>query len=118
MGLLDGVSGFIKENPLVSTGGALATGVVLGVGTAAIVGKIKSNRGNKRKRKSSRRNRKKHPRHEKRHQHYGYKEVKSRRKRKSKHSRKGLHYTKKGQPYIILASGKAKFVKKTKRRNR
>lgn len=36
-----------------------------------------------------------------------------RRKRKGKKRRSGrLHYTKKGQPYIILASGKARFVKK------
>jgi Ni/Co efflux regulator RcnB len=26
--------------------------------------------------------------------------------------RKGTHFTKKGQPYIILASGKAKFIKR------
>lgn len=32
--------------------------------------------------------------------------------------RKGIHYTKKGQPYIILKSGKARFIKKTKGRKR
>jgi hypothetical protein len=26
--------------------------------------------------------------------------------------RKGIHYTKYGQPYKILASGKARFIKK------
>jgi hypothetical protein len=31
---------------------------------------------------------------------------------------KGIHYTKKGQPYKILANGRARFIKKTKRRNK
>jgi len=32
--------------------------------------------------------------------------------KKSRKSRKGVYHTKNGQPYIILASGKAKFIKK------
>lgn len=38
--------------------------------------------------------------------------------KRSKKARRGIHYTKKGQPYIILRSGKARFIKKTKRRTR
>ncbi|MBA7684112.1 hypothetical protein ES703_92502 [subsurface metagenome] len=39
------------------------------------------------------------------------------RKYKTK-KRAGIHYTKKGQPYKILASGKARFIKKSKGRGR
>jgi len=44
-----------------------------------------------------------------------------RKKRLAKGKKKRVgktYYTKKGQPYKILASGKAKFIKKTKRRRR
>ncbi len=36
----------------------------------------------------------------------------------SKRSRKGLHYTKNGQPYKILANGRARFVSKSNRRKK
>jgi hypothetical protein len=40
------------------------------------------------------------------------------RRRKGSH-RRGTHYTKNGQPYIILKSGKARFIKKhSKRRHK
>jgi len=39
----------------------------------------------------------------------------AKRSRKSS-SRRGIHYTKKGQPYILLRSGKARFIKKRSKR--
>ena len=43
------------------------------------------------------------------------------RKRKAKRSkyhtrRRGVHYTKNGQPYVILSSGKSRFIKKKNKR--
>jgi ribulose kinase len=49
---------------------------------------------------------------------------KRKRKLKKRHNSGGkkrsgkVKYTKKGQPYIILRSGKARFIKKSKRRNK
>lgn len=42
------------------------------------------------------------------------KRYKTKRSKRSK-SRKGVKYTKNGQPYIILASGKARFIKGKRR---
>lgn len=37
-------------------------------------------------------------------------------KSKSNKSRRGIRYTKNGQPYKIMANGRARFIKKTKRK--
>jgi len=41
-----------------------------------------------------------------------------RRKRKGRRGtkRRGVHYTKNGQPYVIMSSGKAKFIKRKRRK--
>lgn len=120
MGLTDGIAGIIENNPIASTVGAAAIGIGVGVGASAIVGSISS----KKTRTSARR---KHKKHTKR----GWKQDRARfnksqkwevayRKHKRKHhkkshkskSKKGIHYTKKGQPYKIMANGRARFIKK------
>jgi len=107
MGLIDEIKGIASSNTGVAIGSAL-TGAILGAGVTSLI---------KRKKSKSRRSRRSHPRHEKKHQHYGRHEVANRKRKKKSHSRRkgGIHYTKKGQPYIILSSGKARFVKKKRR---
>lgn len=47
-----------------------------------------------------------------------YYRTKRRRNTRTTKSRRGIHYTKNGQPYKILANGRARFVKKSKGRAR
>ena len=121
MGLLDNAIGTAKENMGLVAIGAGVAGVGAGLGIAALVG----GKTKKKARKSSTKRRR--ITHTKR----GWKQDRKRkskqkwevayRKHKRKHhskSKRGIHYTKKGQPYKILASGKARFIKKTKRRAR
>jgi len=115
----------MAEIPKVSSGDVLALGSAVFVGGVAgyVAGKH-----SKKTKKNGRRGRRKRGRGRRRitHTSRGWKQDRKRkskqswevayRKRKKKSgkrkSRRGLHYTKKGQPYIILKSGKARFVKK------
>lgn len=114
-GIGDNVTEFISEKPI--TAAAIGAGVV-GAGVAVA---IAASSGKKSKRNSSKKGRSRDrkfiskQKHEQRYK----RKTKGKRYKTKKHSkRKGVHYTKKGQPYIILSSGKAKFIKKTKRRNK
>jgi len=125
-GIFGSIHGVIKENPLASTVGAVGAGLVAGVGASAIVGAIKSR---KNKRSTSRNSRKRGSRikHTKR----GWKQDRARRskqkwevayrRRKNKKVRKSrgrVRYARKtGQPYILLANGKAKFIKGKRRKS-
>lgn len=102
---LNSVMGIIQDHPVGSTvvGGGAAVGAVLG--TTAIIKrkrKKKSKRSYSRKKRSARRNRRR-----KRSRRTPY----TARKRKDR-SHKRIRYTKTGQPYIIMASGKARFISK------
>ncbi len=113
--------GAIKDNPVTS---AVAVGGVA-LGTAGVAGLIVSS--SKKKRKSSRRSVRKRGRRIK-HTKRGWKQDRKRRskqkwevayqRRKRKHnkskSKRGIHYTKKGQPYKIMSNGRARFIKKSK----
>lgn len=118
---LSTVEGIVRDNTTAVVGSAVVVGAV---GGAVITSVIQSKTGTS---KSSKKKRAK-IKHTKR----GWKQDRARRskqkweiayqkrKRKKKHhshskKRKGMHYTKNGQPYIILASGKARFVKKHRR---
>lgn len=102
-GIVASVVNYVKENPVKS---AVAAATVVGVGALAVKALTKK-KTTKRKKKSTTKRRKS-----------------SRRSRKSKkkkygtsrqYKRKGgktVYYTKNGQPYIKLASGKARFVRK------
>lgn len=130
--LVEGVgtaSEFVRKNPVTSAA-TVAGGVLAGVTAVQIVRKArkkssktkaKSKKTTVRKTKSKR---KKYSGHTKR----GWKldrakrskekhELAYQRRKKSK-SKKGIHYTKNGQPYKILANGRARFIKKTKGRKK
>lgn len=96
--------------------GAGVAAVGAGVLGAALIG---SNRKKKASTKRGRARDRKYVSKQKHERNYKRKTPGKRYKsRKSKRtSRKGIKYTKNGQPYIILASGKARFIK-GKRRNK
>jgi len=98
------VTGFIKQNVgAIGAGiGGVAIGGVLGYAAGAASSKSrKSNSAKSRKRKG-----------------YVYHKSKGRRTPRTAgkgkdRSSKRIRYTKNGQPYVIMASGKAKFIKKS-----
>lgn len=127
MALLEGgitkLTTAFSNNPVAIASGIAGAGVAVGVGTAAVVGAVKS-RKSKRSKSRNVRSRSRRIKHTKR----GWAQDRKRRskqkweiayqKRKRKSHRKGVHYTKNGQPYIILSSGKARFIKGKRRAKR
>lgn len=124
MGLIDNVTGIVKDNPLATAVGAGVVGVGAGVAIGAAIGA----RNKKKTRKSSiKRKRIKHTKRgwaqDRRRFNKRQKWEVAYRKRKKKHGksrskqRRGkVYYARKtGQPYIILSSGKAKFIKGKRR---
>jgi len=111
MGIMD----ILRRHPALSGG---AVGVVIGGGITNIIGRIRSRR-KKTKRKASsstrrRKNRKRGTTTRKRSSSF-----KSRRKRAfASASSKKIRMTKNGQPFIILASGKARFISKKSAKSR
>jgi hypothetical protein len=114
-GVLDNVVGFVKEN-------AVAVGVGAGVVSAGIIGTTLALSGSSTKKKARRSTTKKGRSRDRKfkskqkwEQKYKrkrkFKVYKSKKSSKSKH-KKGIHYTKKGQPYRLLSNGKARFIKK------
>jgi hypothetical protein len=98
-----------NQTAFITGGAGLAVGAALGAGAVALSNRKKSN-----KRKSSK-SKSKRKRSAKRSTGRGAK--KRRRNGKSrKTSLRRIHRTKTGQPYIILASGKARFIKKSSAR--
>ena len=112
---------FVSEKPLTSAG--IATGVV-GASTLGVVAATKSSKKRKKKTSKGRSRDRKFISKQKHEQAYirrkkrkgkkitrkRYKTKSSKRKTKKKVGK--VYYTKRGQPYKILASGKAKFIKK------
>ena len=97
-------SEFVRKNPVTSSvgvaGGVLAAGTIIQIA--------------RKRRKSSRKVKKKVTRSRKKKRPTRRKVSKKRKHHKGKHrGTKAIHLTKKGQPYIILASGKARFIKKS-----
>jgi len=128
MGLLDGVSNFVEANPLATAAGAVGLGVAAGLGTAAIIGSTNKGKSKRTKTRNSRKRgrRIKHTkrgwkqdrkrRSKQKWEVYYQKHKKKKRKTRSSSSRR-VHYAKKtGQPYVLLASGKAKFIKGKRRK--
>ena len=119
-----GLNEFVSDNK--TTIGYIASGVAgaaLGAGIGYLVGKKSAQKkrasksGSKRKRSSrsgSGRARDRRYISKQKHERYYAKTHPKRRKtgKYYKSRKKGRHYTKNGQPYIILKSGKARFVKK------
>ena len=106
----------------IALGAGVTAGVVaLGVGAVVLAKKRKARKKKGRMSAHARDRRfKSKEKHEQRHKRKRKYKVYKRKgwihpKRNSKGNR-GVKYTKHGQPYIILKSGKARFIKKTKRR--
>lgn len=121
--LIDEGLAFVGENPVgTAVGAAVGGAVVGGIATGLIVSASKKKRVSKARTSRKRGRRIKHTKR-------GWKqdrkrrskqkwEVAYQRRKKSGSKRRGkVYYAKKtGQPYIILASGKAKFIKGKRRK--
>jgi uncharacterized protein YcfJ len=110
-------SGLISNPIATAVGGAVGGAVIGGLVTAAVI-KSTGKKSSKSRASGKRGNRIKHTKRgwlqdRKRRSKQKW-EVAYQRRKKHKKSKKskGIHYTKNGQPYKILASGKARFIKK------
>jgi len=119
---LKNVRQFIEDNPYESAaiGAVAAGGVALGgvvIGSAISKKTKKKTRKSSSKKKSTKRTKKKKLTARQRY----VRKIKKRPGRQSPYtagarkdrSRKRIRYTKNGQPYVLMASGKARFIKKT-----
>lgn len=115
--LMESAVGLAKEHTVLTALGASVVGAGVALGASSLVGASKKS-STRSVRKGN--NRIKHTKR-------GWKQDRARfnrrqkwevayRKRKKSKSRKGVKYTKNGQPYIILASGKARFIKGKRRK--
>ena len=101
-----GIGDLLKDHPAISAG---IGGAVIGAGAVAIAGAVRRRRKKVKRaprRKTTRKKvRKKSTR-------------KTAKRRTKKQSRKKIRFTKNGQPFIILPSGKARFISKKSARIR
>lgn len=126
------VAGIVQDNPIstaaLAGGVGVAAGVTAGVLGSAVVRKVKrkkskSRRGRKRdhryisKQKHERRRIRKRPGKIYKRKGLWLSRTKKYRARRKMTRRKGVHYTKNGQPYVLLRSGKARFIKRKGGRN-
>lgn len=116
-GLVDEVKGILGSTGTAAIGGAVAgsalTGAVI-LGTSALTSNgSKRNTKTRRKITHTKRGWKQdRARRSKQKWEVAYQKHKRKHHKKHSRSRKGKHYTKNGQPYIILKSGKARFIKR------
>jgi hypothetical protein len=116
--LVSSAEQFIKDNiGTIGAGvGGLAVGSALGVATGLKMARARRKTTRKRKtRKSHPATRKKRKTRRIQHKRRVRRTPRTAGKRKDT-SHKRIRHTKKGQPYIILASGKARFIKKSSAR--
>lgn len=115
------VASFVTEHP-VAVGAGVAGAAALGAGIVALASsrsKTKTKRKTGKKIKHTSRGWKQdRARRSKQKWEVAYQKRKRKHKSRRGNKRRGKHYTKNGQPYIILKSGKARFIKKTKRRHK
>jgi len=114
-GISNKIEGILGDGSSAALGGAVVGSALTG---AAIVGvnavkKSRSKRGGKRIKHTPRGWKQDRSRRSKQKWEVAYRKRKAKKSRS--HKRKGVHYTKNGQPYVIMASGKARFIKKRKR---
>jgi len=105
--LVQDVKSFVSANPL---GTALGVGAVVGTGALVATAIVKAKRKKSTKRKTSRK--KTSSSRSRRTKRKGRRTPRTAGKGKDR-STKRIRYTKKGQPYVIMKSGKARFIKKT-----
>lgn len=115
------VSGFVASNPLASAGVAAGVGAVIGAGAIGIVTSPNGTRKKTRNKKKRKNKKITHTRRgliqDRRRKSKQKWEVAYRKRKKNKNSRsrKGVKYTKNGQPYILKANGQARFIKGKRR---
>lgn len=111
---LSNVSNLIGENPLASTAIAAGTGVVVGAGTtAAIMGISKKKKSSSKKK--YKKNKKSSSKRSKKRKGNNRKTPRTAGKGKDR-STKRIRYTKRGQPYVIMRNGRARFIKRSSAR--
>lgn len=101
------VSEFVRNNPVIS-GGAIALGGATIVSGLVVASKSRTKKKTTKKRTTKKRKKTK----SKKRKTKGRRTPHTAGKRKDR-STKRIRYTKKGQPYVITRSGKAKFIKKS-----
>lgn len=121
IGIGEDVKEFVQEKPLAAAGIGVAALGVAALGAAVVIkGKKKksnSKRKTGRKIKHTRRGwRQDQKRVSKQKWEKAYQRRKKRSGKKTKKRTGKIYYTKKGQPYKMMASGKARFIKKRKGR--
>jgi hypothetical protein len=115
---IQSINQYLGANPLVAsaTSGVIGAGIGASITAAAMRKTRRKTKKRKSKRRSghSRKRRSKHYHHRrgKKTRRAGY----HKKRGKIGFSHKQIHYTKNGQPYIILPSGKARFIKKSSSR--
>jgi len=110
----EGLSGFIgeAEDKLATPLGAAIGGAVLGAATTgAVYGLTSTVKKSAKKRKKAKKSYSKKKKRSK-----SYKYARTAGKRRDRSTRR-IRTTKNGQPYVILASGKARFISKSSARN-
>lgn len=115
---IKGITGSFTSGQAIALGAGAAT-----VGGAAVLGgAMLASKGKKRKKRIAHTKRglkQDRKRKSKQKWEVAYRNRKKKGKRKAKKSSKRIHYARKtGQPYILLASGKAKFIKGKRRKVR
>jgi len=125
MAISDGLiklSTFAGQNPISSTLGAAGAGIAIGsLSTLAITG-IANKRKSKRRKYSYSRKGRSRIKHSKRgliqdrkrrsKQKWEVAYQKRKRRHSSRGSKRGIKYTKNGQPYKIMSNGRARFIKR------
>jgi len=101
-----------NKNTLITTGVGLA-GVAVGAGAATVVNRVRRKTSTT-KRKSRTKTTRKRSYKSKKNKKYKYARTAGKGRDRST---KRIRMTKKGQPYIILKSGKARFIKKSSAHN-
>jgi hypothetical protein len=106
----------------VATGGAVIGGAIVGTAVALTSSSSKSGKKSKRKHKKITHTKRGWKQDRARRSKQKWEIAYQRRKRKLHHnkskSKRGIHYTKNGQPYKIMSNGRARFIKKRGRRSK
>jgi hypothetical protein len=112
MDIISTSSGLIQDNPFAAVGIAAGVGAIAGAGIGLVAGSKSGSSTKKKRKRTTKRSVKKRK--------YTSKRVKKRVRKTPRTAGKGkdtstkrIRYTKKGQPYVILKNGRARFIKKS-----
>ena len=116
VGAYSEMSGVIRENPTAAIGGAVIGSAIIGTAIGGVIAaKKKTTKTTRKKHRKITHTKRGWAQDRKRRSKQKWEVAYQKRKKKSK-SRKGVHYTKNGQPYILLKNGKARFIKGKRKR--